>query len=59
MVYKELNMRTRFVRTLQLIAAGAIAFQAAGCTFQQVNELLQTAFLGVTAAGSYVILRNL
>lgn len=52
-------MRTRFVRALQLIAAGAIAFQAPGCTFQTVNELLQTVFLGITAAGSYVILRNL
>lgn len=44
---------------VQMAVSGVILLQAGGCTFSQVNELIQTVFLGVTAAGGYVLLRNL
>lgn len=57
--FRESIMRTKIVRSLQLLAAGAITLQATGCTPQEFNEFLQTVFLGITAAGSYAILQNL
>ena len=52
-------MRNRFVRTVQMMAMGAMMFQFGGCTFDSFNDLLQTVFLGVTAAGSIAILQNI
>jgi len=41
-----------------LVATGALVFQAGGCTFDDVILVVQTALLGVTAAGAVVIIRN-
>jgi len=38
---------------------GACVFQATGCDFGQLNEFAQTVLLGITAAGSIAILRNI
>jgi len=48
----------RLVRILNLVACGGLLLQAGGCTFAQFNELLQTFFLGITAAGGYAIVQN-
>lgn len=46
-------------RLLKLLVPGFMLLQAAGCDLAAVNELVQTAFLGITAAGSIAILRNI
>lgn len=46
-------------RWLSMLVVGGVLMQVGGCTFTEVNELLQTVFLGVTAAGGYIILRNI
>jgi len=33
--------------------------QVGGCTFWEINEFLQTVFLGITAAGGVAILQNI
>jgi hypothetical protein len=48
----------RVIRIGQFVATGAILLQAGGCDFFRVNEVLQTIFLGITAAGAYAILQN-
>lgn len=52
-------MHQRLFRGLKWLASGAIVFQLAGCENTTILDLLQTAFLGVTAAGSFVILQNI
>ena len=49
----------RAMRVLMMLGAGAMMLQAGGCDFAGFNELLQTALLGVTAAGSIAIIRNI
>lgn len=46
-------------RWLSMLVVGGVLLQAGGCTVAEVNEFLQTVFLGVTAAGAYVLLRNI
>ena len=47
------------LRVLTLVAGGTALLQFGGCTFAEFNELIQTALLGVTAAGSFAILQNI
>ncbi len=47
------------IRRLMMLASGAILLQAAGCSIVNLNELVQTVFLGITAAGSFAILQNI
>ena len=47
----------RVTRALQLLATGAIMLQTGGCL--AFNEFVQTVLLGITAAGSVAILRNI
>ncbi|MFQ5415037.1 MAG: hypothetical protein ACE5E6_11325 [Phycisphaerae bacterium] len=52
----------RMLRRAALLAGGALVFQAAGCDTTGLagfNELLQTVFLAITAAGSVAILQNI
>lgn len=50
--------KPRIMRLMQWLAPGAILLQAGGCDVAAINELLQTVFLGITAAGSIAILQN-
>lgn len=43
-------------RLVKILIPGVMLLQAAGCN---VTELLQTVFLGITAAGSIAILQNI
>jgi hypothetical protein len=47
------------MRALQLLGTGAIMLQAGGCNALVFNEFVQTILLGITAAGSVAILRNI
>ena len=49
----------RLVRTMKLLAPGALLLQAGGCDFAMFNDFLQTVLLGITAAGSIAILQNI
>jgi len=49
----------RIVRLLKFLTPGVILLQAAGCTFTAVNDVIQTIFLGITAAGALAILQNI
>ena len=49
----------RILRTIRVLAAGAILLQAGGCSFLDVNEIVQTILLGITAAGGVAILQNI
>lgn len=49
----------RVVRVMKWLAPGVILLQAGGCTLSALNELVQTVFLGITAAGSIAILQNI
>ena len=49
----------RVVRLMKWLAPGVILLQAGGCTFTAINDLAQTVFLGITAAGSIAILQNI
>ena len=40
-------------------ASGAVILQMGGCDLGTINEALQTVLLGITAAGSFVIIRNI
>ncbi len=53
-------MRTeRFFKVLKCLTPGAILLQMGGCDLAAANELLQTIFLGITAAGGVAILQNI
>jgi hypothetical protein len=39
--------------------SGTLLVQVTGCSMLTLNDILQTIFLGVTAAGAYAILRNI
>ncbi len=47
------------VAVWKLLGASVILFQAGGCTFAEFNDVLQTALLGVTAAGGVAIIQNI
>jgi hypothetical protein len=49
----------KIVRRVQLVATGWVLLQAGGCSTAQMIELIQTVFLGITAAGSIAILQNI
>lgn len=49
----------RLMRMLRWALPGMMLLQTTGCNFQDFNELLQTVFLGVTAAGAIAILQNI
>ncbi len=51
--------RGRFMRSVIMLLSSAAMLQVAGCTPPSVLEILNTAFLAVTAAGSFAILRNI
>jgi hypothetical protein len=48
----------RFLRFAQFVAGGVVLLQAGGCTFVQINEVLQTILLGITAVGAIEIIQN-
>ena len=49
----------RRIRILMLLGSGAMLLQAAGCTFQEFLNVVQTGLLGVTAAGAVAIIQNI
>lgn len=51
--------RMRCWRVMRVMATGAVLLQAGGCTLNELNEFIQTVFLGVSAAGAYAILQNI
>ncbi len=51
--------RYRIMRGLTMLASGAVMLQLGGCTTTGLFDLLQTAFLGITAAGAIAILQNI
>lgn len=51
--------RHRIVRALQSVAGGFLLLQVGGCDLTGLNEFLQTVLLGITAAGSVAIIRNI
>lgn len=50
---------SRLMRAAGTLMTGAMLLQLPGCQDISLLEILNTAFLGVTAAGSLVILENL
>ncbi|HEY3246113.1 MAG TPA: hypothetical protein VGM03_22445 [Phycisphaerae bacterium] len=52
-------MLYRIRRGALLLASGALLLQVGGCVPTNFLEILQTIFLGVTAAASYAVLRNI
>jgi hypothetical protein len=46
------------MRALKMLAGGVFLLAAGGCTFGEVLDLVQTVFLGITAAGAVAILQN-
>ena len=51
-------MKLRLIRGITYTATGLMMFQAGGCTTTGVLDVIQTVFLGISAAGAYAILRN-
>ena len=59
----------RLMRWAKVFSSGAVVYQAAGCTApgglldsffsSPILEVVQTVFLGITAAGGYAILQNI
>lgn len=49
----------RLRRAALLVASGAILLQVGACNTSLFLEALQTVFLGVTAAASFAVLRNI
>ena len=47
------------MRALRLLAGGLVLLQFGGCALTDITELLQTVFLGISAAGSIAILQNI
>lgn len=56
---RKLMKKPSTQRLLKLLVPGMVLLQAAGCDFVALNEIVQTVFLGITAAGSIAILQNL
>jgi len=55
-----INSRSmRLMKKLRWLASGALLLQAGGCDLAGLNEIVQTIFLGITAAGSIAILQNI
>lgn len=52
-------MTLRRLRWARLVAAGAFLSQIGACTFSEINELVQTVLLGITAAGGVAIIQNI
>jgi len=50
---------SRFAKIAAMVASGAMMLQLTGCTDISLLQVLQTILLGVTAAGSLVIIDNL
>ena len=50
---------TRVMKKVRWLASGAVLLQAGGCDLTTINEIAQTVFLGITAAGSIAILQNI
>lgn len=51
--------KLRIVRAVKSFAGGLILLQAGGCDLTGLTDLLQTVFLGITAAGSFAIIQNI
>ncbi len=49
----------RLMKKMRWLASGAFLLQAGGCDLAGLNEIAQTIFLGITAAGSIAILQNI
>jgi len=49
---------TRILRALTMLTTGAVMVQFTGCDATGFFDVIQTILLGVTAAGSVAILRN-
>jgi len=47
------------MRAMKVLASGAVLLQVGGCDFTTINDILQTVFLGITAAGGVAILQNI
>lgn len=52
-------MRGQWARALQFALCGAMMWQIGGCTTAEFYAFVQTVLLGITAAGSVAILRNI
>ena len=50
---------TRIMRAVLYLSSGAVLLQTGGCDFSAFNSFIQTVLLGITAAGSIAILRNI
>ncbi|MCH7701887.1 MAG: hypothetical protein IID37_09380 [Planctomycetes bacterium] len=52
---------TRMLRWSTMLVSGAVMLQLGGCSvdLSGVFDFLQTAFLGITAAGAIAILQNI
>ncbi len=50
--------RVRWMRSAMMFLSGAVVLQIAGCA-PSLLDIVQTVLLGITAAGSLAILRNL
>jgi hypothetical protein len=48
----------RLFRFAKLAVGGLALLQAGGCTFLEINEVVQTILLGITAAGGIAIIQN-
>jgi len=49
--------KLKIMRTLQLLAAGALVLQVGGCNITFL-DFVQTVLLGITAAGGIAIIEN-
>lgn len=49
----------RLLDTMKFALTGVILLQVGGCNTTMFFDIIQTILLGVTAAGSYAILRNI
>ena len=49
----------RHLRLTMILGSGLVLLQGAGCTFEEVLNILQTGLLGVTAAGAVAIIQNI
>ncbi len=56
---RKLMKKPSTQRLLKLLVPGMVLLQVAGCDLVALNEIVQTVFLGITAAGSIAILQNI
>ncbi len=49
----------RVMRVVTTLTTGAILMQVGGCSLGSLTEMLQTVFLGISAAGGLAILQNI